>query len=581
MSRIPWSRYEGDDIEAVAAMCICRERPSARRIRPSRGDGGIDVYVPLGDNRVEVYQVKKFAENLTATQRAQILKSYNGIKDYATKRGWTIQAWHLTMPLDPTPENDEWFGELTSNDPFESTWKGLSVFDNWAADFRPVVDYYLEGGRDQLEREMSRFAATASILLPGVNAEDAKRAFNALEPATVGDRLALLRATLNDADPHYQYDIAVGSGPAGPSILGDGYPALVASVSNQVDEHVVTVHILARCAESQYERPITHKGTIVVDKDSDEEREWQKFLDYGRTPSRPIRIRDFISDMPGGLGGTTAEGLIRILEIDDPEAEYDRKLSVLSPDGENLGEVPIHFSAPSRNHDGTGLSTHGTDPSGVLSVEILSKHREPGWDITFNFTVDDVTGRSVADIAPALAFIHHFSAPNTLRIANPRVPRLKQDRQIPTTKARNNETRAAKIRHEYIQALNTIQQYADIDIKVPDLDRVSADDASELIRIGRLLRDTSITVGWDKLTVTLHKGLLAPDGPQSLLTDVSLQIAVDGTTIPLGVMRAVFEAGEIAERRIDKAGDHVVVFHPALGKTTAKLIWAGPDSISA
>lgn len=73
MSRVPWTRYEGDDIEAVAAMCICRKNPSARRIRPSRGDGGIDVYVPLGDNHVVVYQVKKFAENLTSNQLTQIV----------------------------------------------------------------------------------------------------------------------------------------------------------------------------------------------------------------------------------------------------------------------------------------------------------------------------------------------------------------------------------------------------------------------------------------------------------------------------------------------------------------------------
>ncbi|GAB2651188.1 hypothetical protein GCM10027169_16130 [Gordonia jinhuaensis] len=278
MSRIPWSRYEGNDVEAVAAMCICRERPTARRIRPSQGDGGIDVYVPLGDNRVEVYQVKKFAENLTSNHLGQISKSYNRIKDYATERGWTIQAWHLTMPLDPTPENDEWFAGLTGDDPFEATWQGLSVFDNWAADYGQVIDYYLEGGKSRLGQDMSRFAATASILLPGVNADDAERAFTTLEPATVRDRLALLRATLNDADPHYLYDIAVGSSPAAPPITGDGYPALVASVSSNVDDQVVTVHILARCAESLLERPISHEGTIVVARGSDEEREWQRFL---------------------------------------------------------------------------------------------------------------------------------------------------------------------------------------------------------------------------------------------------------------------------------------------------------------
>lgn len=563
-------------------MCICRERPTARRIRASKGDGGIDVYVPLGDDHIEVYQVKKFAENLDSSQRGQIRESYNRIKEYAKKRGWTIVAWHLTMPLDPTKENDRWFDHLTNADPFEATWKGLTVFDNWAADFPQVVDYYLVAdGRDRLLQELARFHATTKITLPEVDPETALRAYRGLEPAAVRERIALLNTTLNDADPHFLYEIAVGIAPAAPPILGDGYPAFVATVSDQVEGQVVTVHILARCAESLYERPITHTGTIVVNRGSDEEREWRKFLDYGCAPTRPIKIRDFVADLPGGLGGTTAEATILIRNSENPEADYDRVLSVLNPDGVKLGEVPVHLSAPSSNHDNTGLSTHGTDPSGLLTIEILSKIREPGWDITFNFTLGDVTGRFASDIAPVLAFIHHFSTPNTLRIADPRVPRQTHDRPIPTTTPRNNETRAAAVRHDYVQALSTIQQYADVAIKVPDLDSVTPEDASETIRIGRLLREGAITVGWDKLTVTLHEGVQESEGPHSLLADVPFQVAVGGTVIPLGKMRAVFEAGEVAERRIEQSGDIIVVYRPALGKTTARLMWAGPDSINA
>ncbi|MGC0367113.1 hypothetical protein ABH922_005165 [Rhodococcus sp. 27YEA15] len=582
MSRVPWSRYEGDDIEAFAAMCICRERPSARRIRPSRGDGGIDVYVPLGDNHVEVYQVKKFAANLTPNQLVQILKSYNRIKAYAAKRGWTIDTWHLTLPLNPTPENDTWFDEMTESDPFEATWKGFEVFDNWAADFPQVIDYYLEGGRDQLAQELSRFHATTKIMLPEVDPETALKAYRGLEPAAVVDRIALLNVTLNDADPHYIYDFAVGTAQSAPPNLPDGYPALVTSVSNQVEGRVVTVHILARCAESLYERPITHKGTIVVDKDSDEEREWRKFLDYGLAPSRPLRIRELVADLPGGLGGTTDEGLLFIYELENPEAEYDRVMSVFSPDEVKLGEVPIHFSAPSSNHDGTGLSTRGTDPSGILTVEILSKKRERDWDITYNFTIGDVTGHFAADIAPALALVHHAVAPNTFRISNPRALRRKHNQRLTHSKPRNRETRAAGIRHDYIQALATIQQYADNEIKIPDLDSITADEASETIRIGRLLRDTDITIGWDKLSVDIHKGIEAPEPevPHAWVADVPLQISIAGTTIPLGWMRAVFEAGHVAERKIGNDGRITAVIRPALGKNTARLMWAGPDSIN-
>ncbi|MCT7293900.1 hypothetical protein NVV99_23630 [Rhodococcus sp. PAE-6] len=490
------------------------------------------MYVPLGDNRVEVYQVKKFAENLTTDQKAQIVKSHARIKAYAEKRGWSIETWHLTLPLDPTPENDQWFETLTSEDGFESTWKGLSVFDNWAADFPQVLDYYLGNGKEQMQADMKRFAATTMIMLPGLDADAAEHTFSTLEPADTLDRIALLRATLNGRDPHYMYDITVGSSPAPSPVPSDHYPTVVASVSKPIDDQVVTVHILARCAESLVERPITYTGTIVVDRDSDDEREWNKFLDYGLVPSRKLKIRDMISDLPGGLGETTVEGLLLIQQPDNPAAEYDRILGVIGADGTPLAEIPVHFAAPSSNHDGTGMSSRGTDPSGILTVEVLSRTREHGTEITFNFTLSDPRGHFVADIAPAVAFVHHFSTPNTLRIADPRVPRLTQDRPIPTAKPRNAETRAATSRHHYIEALATIQQYADCALKVPDFDSVTAETAADTIRTGRLLREGIITIDWNTLSVTLHKGVEVPDGLSALVADLPLHITVGGNHHP-------------------------------------------------
>jgi hypothetical protein len=51
------------------AILLCRENPAAVRVRPSRGDGGIDILVPLyGTGTVAVYQVKLFTANLTRGQ---------------------------------------------------------------------------------------------------------------------------------------------------------------------------------------------------------------------------------------------------------------------------------------------------------------------------------------------------------------------------------------------------------------------------------------------------------------------------------------------------------------------------------
>lgn len=63
MARVEWSRLSGEEVEAVVAILLCREHPTAVRVKPSRGDGGIDVWVP-GDGSAIVYQIKGYTGNI-------------------------------------------------------------------------------------------------------------------------------------------------------------------------------------------------------------------------------------------------------------------------------------------------------------------------------------------------------------------------------------------------------------------------------------------------------------------------------------------------------------------------------------
>lgn len=64
--RVPWSEYSGEDIERAIAMFIAMEHPTAVRITPSRGDGGVGI-LDRGERTV-VYQVKGFHPALTRSQ---------------------------------------------------------------------------------------------------------------------------------------------------------------------------------------------------------------------------------------------------------------------------------------------------------------------------------------------------------------------------------------------------------------------------------------------------------------------------------------------------------------------------------
>lgn len=146
MSRIPWTTYDGEDIERVIAVMLCSENPSVVAVRPGRGDGGLDVIVPSGDGAHDVYQVKKFAQNLTDSQKRQIEKSFTRVLKTAEADAIKISNWYLTMPLNPTPGNRTWFDEMTKDAPFGCEWRGLVYCERLVTDHENVVDYYLCSG---------------------------------------------------------------------------------------------------------------------------------------------------------------------------------------------------------------------------------------------------------------------------------------------------------------------------------------------------------------------------------------------------------------------------------------------------
>jgi hypothetical protein len=110
MAPVPWTRLSGEDIETVVAVMLCRRFPTAVRPQPSRGDGGIDLFVP-GAGGAAIWQIKKFAENLTKGQRNQIQKSWDTFVKYSTEHPFEVAEWNLVNPRNPTNEQRAWLME--------------------------------------------------------------------------------------------------------------------------------------------------------------------------------------------------------------------------------------------------------------------------------------------------------------------------------------------------------------------------------------------------------------------------------------------------------------------------------------
>ncbi|MGV9614951.1 hypothetical protein [Nocardia xishanensis] len=583
MSRLEWTRFNGDDVEAVVSMFVCREREKAFRIRPSQGDGGIDVCVPISPGHVEIYQVKKFASNLESNEKRQIEKSHKRIQEYAKRRNWVVDNWYLTMPLDRTPENDEWFNELEDGGPFPCTWLGLTEVENWVSAHPDIVDYYLRDGKARLIEEVARFSAIAGLSLPGIPAVTPDQ-FAGLEPAMISQRLAALRTALNDRDPHFLYDVAIGREPVVPQSKAKGYPALAAVNSQWFGDTCVTFHIFARCAESLHERPIEFRGTLVAEAGSDAQREIEEFFRYGRTPSIPLEMRNLDANLPGGLGGRS--DVVRVLigqaSGNGVEETFERIYAIISPGGESLAELEVSVSAAAISIDRKGLCNRGSDASGIFNIEILSLLNEDGTnDTTVRVNRGDVTGKFPDDAEQPLAFMQYFRSPNKLKIGSKRARRQHVLQDIPTGMRDEEAAQWNEFLLRYVRALRKIQDFSIEEIVIPDLDTEPRAQIEQVFRAARLLNGESIAVRWNTVQLSMFSALPETDGPFPVEFTEPYTIKIGSQNIELGSLRTSIESAQLTRIWDADEGVKVVELIPGGSSAVAQLSWHGETSLEA
>ena len=164
VTAIPWTVVDPDTIERMIAVGLCRRYQHARRIRPSQGDGGLDVLVPPGQSsfHVENYQVKKFADGLNDSRKNQIKKSLKtAIATHQdTTSRYTISKWYLTLPMELTREQETWLADLAAElkAPFPVEIFGLTEIEDLLLESPNIREYYLGDGMEKVREILNRAA---------------------------------------------------------------------------------------------------------------------------------------------------------------------------------------------------------------------------------------------------------------------------------------------------------------------------------------------------------------------------------------------------------------------------------------
>jgi hypothetical protein len=555
MARVEWAALSGDEVETLLANLYYNHDGRFLRIRPAKGDFGVDLILPAAaDPRLwDVYQIKKFALNLEAGQKAQIAASFRRVLVALVRHSLPLNDWYVVMPLDPTPGNITWFEKmpeaayaalkadtdlaLTADElrrirewldtPGRTiAWRGLNACESLVADYPYVVDYYLHGGQQRIRDAVAEVAkllqrdfmvqAQESTAAGG----DEQPTVALLTPGEIREHLLRLDRVL-DTDPHFRYGHSLDVNR--PDLLPE--PGLVAATQEQISGgRWLTFKVYVRSAQSLLERPIPVTLTFDFEPSPEDLRAielWQKF-------GKPLQVPGTIeADMPGGLSRGGRAGTVHLSPAADVLRQARVRLRVVDPAGNSLAECA--FRTESANGAG-GMWVRGADDTGLLGLEMLIAS---GGAATTDFKIEALAGREATAVLSAVRFAGFLTAPNTLQFAGAYGP---FSDMAPLTM---DEPLLPEAVVRFVENLDTIQTVTAAPVVIPDVSAMTTQERNTIRRAASLISGRMLVEHWRPFKVAdTGTAEFDPAGHYEFLVIERLVVSLGSTQHVLGAQRA-------------------------------------------
>lgn len=471
--RIPWTRYSGEDVESVLATFISLEERNAIKIRPSRGDGGIDLIVYLDAETVDIYQIKKFAENLKNSQKAQIENSWQELSATTAVLHVKINSWHLVMPLDPTNENLRWAKELVEPSGTKFIWDGLSRVDGWASKYPEVIDYYFSNGKE----EISEYAAK---LLSMANLPDCS------DPVILENRLRDLCSNLDKLDPYYAYSVHVLSEYDKRDDFCMRAPGVVMSqILVTPGAGRIAIDVIEKTPIASMLHPLTFSVKIIAGTDEEKEQV-QNYIEYGMPfTSLPAEVIDQDCQLPVGR---SYEGFRRgiIKSFDLNTSNCIRSASLF---WEGCGELQLIVDKTTHGTKGVFFSAH--DDTETFKLNFKWDASQPGGTLNYEFSFSNLANKRSRDVARTYRFLSEATDKKVdLRINGTSALSFNLD-------IRDDLIDLINIIYGLAVALETVNRAADSEMPFPDVYKTTKGEIANLRDAARLLDGESVVYSWE------------------------------------------------------------------------------------
>lgn len=548
MTQVNWERRSGEQVEEFVAAMLLLRNPHGNLITPSQGDRGVDIQIKAETGGYDIYQVKKYASALSPSQKKAIERSW---KTFLAQTAGRIQinSWNLALPYDPTPENLDWFDELTGDSGITTQWYGRTKLDTWAAEYPQLVDYYFGEGKkrsDDLLRQMM------SILnIPSHSSNDAP----APTLDTILSKTSDIISLLDNVDPFYRYECEFRRGnleELSKEYFSDSQREQAAFISfyQQKDSDVTTIlRVTPKCAESYRFRPITLNMILRPEPGAEAHAALRDFIQYGIPPQNMQAEIEDVQSPPGGpLPG---KGIISF--IDYSEQDKLPPLEVKFFPNESDGEVFAvdvedisHGVAPS----GEGSYLRFSDRSNVATITLLTTAANELADLRVECNTFD--GKKPSEVLPGLRLIAGLRNGGELELGvRDGGPQIFKAR---SSGSDNREMRSAAQKIvAYVESLMEIQKHTFLKVAVPVMEAVTKEDMDSTMEVARLLRGETVTRKWSQLELTVEDREHIPfdeNAQQAILYHTKLIAQVGDQEIDTGyVKQTVCKSARIASVR--------------------------------
>jgi len=541
-------------LEKVMAVLVAQDSAGCIRRTPSAGDGGVDILIPDGAGW-HVRQVKGFTSRMTPARRKKVETSFEQVID-DPRLNRSVTSWSLTVPIDPTSGEQEWFETLAGAAPFPCRWDGEVFWHTMAARHPHVIDYYLRDGRSRVESRAQMLLQTSSAIAGPLSAND------------VAGHMELLRASLNRDDPHYKYEFVTGPAAHQKNPVPE---QCVLAVTTLVEDSALMIQVFPKHQYSLEDAPIGGTMDITIfnpEQGIDIREQFETFRTFGTAIDLPEGSLDGKFVAPGGLGGEVRGGAGRIGPnlVSDPPPRT--RIRLVHPDDGPTVELGLITQSVTRGELG-GIQIDAEDESGVLAATF--RVNPPGSDppLTFHVTVPNMAGHAIQEVIPSARLFESFKPPMRFEWLMQFGNQLLAAQTI-------NQDHAPITPGELalLEDLSAIQDHVRETVTVPD--EMPPEAIEVIARTAHLIRRRETTGTWNDLDVNLKEGAHQDEVVAKLGDEASMLIQQDqvlqlgDNKYELGPVHYHFASAKVAKPQPDDPT--VLRFVPGADKTMTQRL---------